>query len=143
MEDFHLVDAGTAANRLEHTWYRKSRQGQSSRIDLTMTNIPMTNLQYKTTMTIFDHVYLTVQFGQIREKTVPTMKDFILGTGEYIIRVQEKMEAIIQSKGQPLRRELRAESPDPQDRQKEHLQMKTALLTLQPQDKLPSMSLTK
>ncbi|OBQ36005.1 MAG: hypothetical protein AN484_25945, partial [Aphanizomenon flos-aquae WA102] len=104
MEDYLLQDAGTVAQRTGHTWFRKNNQGQSSRIDMIMTNIQMQNLNYDTKLTIFDHAFLTASFGQLRAKTKPAMKDYILSTDEYIIKAQDITTRILTEKGVPRQR---------------------------------------
>ena len=58
MEDHQLIDLGSNAGCLTHTWHRRDSSGQSSRIDLILTNIPMQRRQYKLTQTIFDHAFV-------------------------------------------------------------------------------------
>jgi hypothetical protein len=46
IEDHQLIDLGANAGCLTHTWHRRDSTGQSSRIDLILTNIPMQHRQY-------------------------------------------------------------------------------------------------
>ena len=43
-------------------------------------------------MTIFDHAWVQASFGQKRENTTPTMKDYILGSEEFLIKFYELLE---------------------------------------------------
>ncbi len=52
IEDHNLVDLGANVGCLSHTWHRRDSSGQSSRIDLILTNIPMQRRRYKLTQTI-------------------------------------------------------------------------------------------
>jgi hypothetical protein len=94
MENHQLIDTATAANDTVHTWYRKGNQ-QSSRLDMILTSIPMDNLRFKATLTIFDHANVSATFGQLPSRTTPIMKDFILGTDEYLIRSEDTIQAFL------------------------------------------------
>ncbi len=43
-------------------------------------------------MTIFDHAWVQASFGQRRVTTTPTMKDYILGSEEFLIKFYELLE---------------------------------------------------
>ncbi len=88
MERHDLQYLAAAANKLTRTWYRRNSD-QSSRIDMFFSSIPMDNLQFETAFTTFDHVHLTASFGQRPTKAEPAMKDYILGSDEYLIQVEE------------------------------------------------------
>jgi hypothetical protein len=88
MERHDLQDLAAAANKLTRTWYRRNSD-QSSRIDMFISSIPLDNLQFETTFTIFDHVHLTASFGQRPTEAEPAMKDYILGSDEYLIQDEE------------------------------------------------------
>ena len=98
MDKHHLLDAASTVNDTRHTWHRKNMT-QSSRLDMILTNIPMDNLRYSSTISIFDHSWLTATFGQLPSKHTPTMKDYILGTDEYLIHTQELLDNIITAYG--------------------------------------------
>jgi exonuclease III len=85
MEDHQLVDLGAHANCLEHTWHRRDSSGQSSRIDLILTNIPMQRRRYNLTQTIFDHAFLHGSINSERRQVTQSMKDFVLGSEEFLI----------------------------------------------------------
>jgi endonuclease/exonuclease/phosphatase family metal-dependent hydrolase len=89
LQDYHLVDIGAQLNNKSHTWFRRDSSGQSSRIDYLLSSIPMGTAQYKTTFSIFDHTYLEATLNVTKQYKQKTMKDFILGTDEYIIRSQD------------------------------------------------------
>jgi len=69
MEDHQLVDLGSVTGCLGHTWHRRDSSGQSSRIDLILTNIPMQQRSCDLTQTIFDHRFymapLTLRKGKL------------------------------------------------------------------------------
>jgi hypothetical protein len=89
LQDYHLVDIGAQLNNKSHTLFRRDSSRQSSRIDYLLSSIPMGAAQYRTTFSIFDHTYLEATLNVIKQSKQKTMKDFILGTDEYIIRSQD------------------------------------------------------
>jgi hypothetical protein len=90
--DQHLIDLAERTHKKQHTWYRRNNNQVSSRLDLILTNLPVTQPKYKVKITIFDHAWIQASFGQKREMTVPSMKDFILGSEEFLIRFYELLE---------------------------------------------------
>ena len=92
IERHNLTDLALAANRPWHTWFRPSNQGQSSRIDLILASSTHDNLQVHTTLLTFDHVFLEATFNVVRTTGKRAMKDFILGSEEYLIQAQEIYE---------------------------------------------------
>jgi hypothetical protein len=68
VEDHQLVDLGAHVGCLDHTWHRRDSSGQSSRIDLILTNIPMQRRNYNLTRTSFDHPSFTEQLTLIEGK---------------------------------------------------------------------------
>jgi hypothetical protein len=92
MADQHLIDLAERTNKKQHTWYRRNNNQVSSRLDLILTNLPVTQPEYNTKITIFDHAWIQASFGQKREMTVPSMKDFILGSEEFLIRFYDLLE---------------------------------------------------
>jgi hypothetical protein len=99
IEDHQLVDLGAHVGRLTHTWHRKDSSGQSSRIDLILTNIPMQRTGYNLTQTIFDHAFVHGKINMDRRHHTPAMKDFILGSEEFLIRSYEHIEDFFKSRG--------------------------------------------
>ena len=105
IEKFQLEDLAVQTNMdKEHTWHRRGHSNQSSRIDYIFTNIPHQGAQMQQTTlttvhTVFDHVWVQVTFGPAIEKKPPTMKDFILGSEEYIIKSTEYLEEIVTQYG--------------------------------------------
>jgi hypothetical protein len=89
IQDYHLIDIGAQLNNRSHTWYRKDASGQSSRIDYLLSSVPIGSATFKTTFSIFDHTYLEATLNIVKQHKQMTMKDFILGTDEYIIRSQD------------------------------------------------------
>ena len=112
MEDNQLTDLALAANNTNHTWFRHSNQGHSSRIDLILTSMTVRNLKVNSTLLFLDHVYLEATFGNIRIKQKRAMKDFILGSDEYLIRAQDIIEAHLSCYG--------TKPPPPDDQQPDH-----------------------
>jgi hypothetical protein len=84
-----LVDVGVKTNNTQHTWFRKDFSGQSSRINYIFCSIPMWAAQFSTTFSIFDHAYLGAVLDPAQLHKQMTMKDFILGSEEYLIRSQD------------------------------------------------------
>jgi hypothetical protein len=89
IQDHHLTDIGAQLNNKSHTWFRRDSSGQSSRIDYLLSSIPMGSAHYRTTFSIFEHTYLEATLNVVKQFKPKTMKDFILGTDEYIIRSQD------------------------------------------------------
>jgi exonuclease III len=58
LEDYHLTDIATATNNKQHTWFRRNNNKISSRLDLILTNLPLTRPRYTTSITIFDHAWV-------------------------------------------------------------------------------------
>jgi hypothetical protein len=54
-----------------------------------LSSIPIGSATFKTTFSIFDHTYLEATLNIVKQHKQMTMKDFILGTDEYIIRSQD------------------------------------------------------
>jgi len=97
MARHHLSDLAFENNVTGPTWFRHGGSGQSSRIDYILTNIPHTgaqthNLRTKNRLTTLDHSYVEATFGQELVKRQQTMKDFILGSDEYLITAMEYLE---------------------------------------------------
>jgi len=88
----NLTDLALAANRPWHTWFRPSNQGQSSRIDLILTSMTCTSPRVNTTLLTFDHVLLEASFNIAPADRTTTMRDYILGSDEYLIKSQEMIE---------------------------------------------------
>jgi hypothetical protein len=99
IEDHQLVDLKANVGCLTHTWHRRDSSGQSSRIDLILTNIPMQRRQYKLTQTIFDHAFVHGTINLDRRQTTHAMKYFVLGSEEFLIRSQERIEDFFLSRG--------------------------------------------
>ncbi len=95
LQDYHLVDIGAKLNKKSHTWFRRDSSGQSSRIDYLLSSIPMGTALYKSTFSMFDHTYLEATLNVIKQYKQKTMKDFILGTDEYIIRSQDYLTDLL------------------------------------------------
>jgi hypothetical protein len=92
MEEQQLTDLAAKVNKKQHTWFRRNNNQISSRLDLILTNLPITQPKYSISMTIFDHAWVQASFGQKREATVTTMKDYILGSEEFLITFYELLE---------------------------------------------------
>ncbi len=99
IEDHQLVDLGANVGCLTHTWHRRDSSGQSSRIDLILTNIPMQRRRYKLTQTIFDHAFVHGTINLDRRQITSAMKDFVSGSEEFIIRSYERIEEFFLSRG--------------------------------------------
>ncbi len=95
IEEYPLVDVGVKTNNTKHTWFRKDFSGQSSRIHYIFCSIPMWAAQFSTTFSIFDHTYLEAVLNPARLYKQMTMKDFILGSGEYLIRSQDLLVSLL------------------------------------------------
>jgi hypothetical protein len=92
LEDYHLTDIATVANNKQHTWFRRNNNRVSSRLDLILTNLPVTRPKYVTSITIFDHAWVQASFGQKREQSIPSMKDYVLGSDEFLVNFYELLE---------------------------------------------------
>jgi hypothetical protein len=92
MEDFYLEDLANRTGNKQHTWYRRNNHQISSRLVMILTNLPIRNPKYQTKTTIFDHAWTQASFGQKREQTNPTMKDYILGSEEFQLQYYDLLE---------------------------------------------------
>ena len=90
--DHALIDLAERTGKLQHTWHRRGPAAQTSRIDLVLTNIPNENVQYSTSHTIFDHVLLQARIGISPVCQHRNMKDFILGSDEFIITATDHIQ---------------------------------------------------
>jgi len=121
MEDHNLTDLAFQTNRTSHTWYRQGRLAQSSRIDYILTSIPTQGLDLQTTrtntqLTTFDHVFLEATFGQKITPREMSMKDYILGSEEYIITSMELVAKTIRDCAAPEPRNMeQEEANEPQE----------------------------
>jgi exonuclease III len=88
----HLIDMATLMNKKQHTWYRRNNNKISSRLDLILTNLPIVRPRYSISITIFDHTWVQASFGQAKQATTPSMKDFVLGSEEFLIGFYELLE---------------------------------------------------
>jgi exonuclease III len=105
IEDHQLVDLRANAGCLTHTWHRRDSSRQSSRIDLILTNIPMQCRHYKLTQIIFDHALVHGTINLDRRQITHAMKDFVLGSEEFLIRSQERIEEFFLNRGREEMRE--------------------------------------
>jgi hypothetical protein len=71
---------------------QKKLQSISSRLDIILTNLPITNPTNFSKITIFDHAWVQTSFGKKRERTHPSMKDNVLGSEEFIIHYYRLLE---------------------------------------------------
>jgi hypothetical protein len=99
IEDHHLIDLGANVGCLTHTWHRRDSSGQSSRIDLILTNIPIKLRKYKLTQTIFDHAFVHGTINLDKRHVTHAIKDFVLGSEEFLIRSQERIEEFFRNRG--------------------------------------------
>ncbi len=88
----HLIDMASYTNKKQHTWYRRNNNKISSRLDLILTNLPIVRPKYSITVTIFDHTWVQASFGQAKQAAAPSMKDFVLGSDEFLIGFYEILE---------------------------------------------------
>jgi len=95
MEDHDLHDLAQTANKPWHTWFRKDNSGQSSRIDLILTSMTVGDLQVNSILHFLDHAFLTATFGQPRVTKTYAMKDYILGSDEFLINAHEYIDSIL------------------------------------------------
>ncbi len=102
MEDHQLIDLGAQTGCLDHTWHRKDSSGHSSRNDLILTNIPMRKGHFTLQQTIFDHAFLYSTINFDKKQITHAMKDFVLGSEEFLIRSQEMVEALFLQSGTEL-----------------------------------------
>jgi hypothetical protein len=113
--EHHLIDLAAHLNRRQHTWFRRNNNQISSRLDLILTNLPLIQPKYHISMTIFDHAWVQASFGQRRAETTPTMKDYILGSEEFLIKFYELLETKLET-CDPLPNMMAQEHPMPEDR---------------------------
>jgi phospholipid N-methyltransferase len=93
--DYQLVDIGQKVRNTQHTWFRKDSSGQSSRLDYVFSSVPMRQAKLTSTFSVFDHVYLEAILNPSRQVKQMTMKDFILGSDEYLIQSHELLSSLL------------------------------------------------
>jgi exonuclease III len=113
IDEFNLTDLALVANKPWHTWFRPSNQGQSSRIDLILTSMNIRAPKVDLVLTFLDHIYLEATFNQAETYRQPAMKDFILGSEEFLIKAQDIIEQQIFLNSKPLSEEAEAEPLSP------------------------------
>ena len=127
MEQHNLIDVALAAGNQEHTWFRTGNNQQSSRLDLILTSISVNKLKYANIPTMLDHNNISANFDPQVRTTKPGQKDFILGSEEYIYKVIESLDEILESE----RRQIEANWPNgglqPQQQQQAHSPLDTPL----------------
>jgi len=101
IERHHLIDLARKSNKLEHTWFKKGIISQSSRIDMILTSVPITSLRMDNLHTIFDHTYLTATISLAKSTHIPPMKDFIIGSEEFLVRAIDTMQEHVALTGRP------------------------------------------
>ena len=92
-----LQDLGQLTNKTEHTWKRRGAATQTSRIDYILTSADPTHAQYTTLRnwhTHLDHCMLAASIGLNKQQKMHSMKDFILGSEEFIISLGEIIEQV-------------------------------------------------
>jgi hypothetical protein len=94
-----LIDLGQKGHNTKHTWHRSGIRPQSSRLDMIFTNVPISTVKIHSTTTIFDHNYLQADLSQIRSDHIPAMKDYVLGSEEYLITAIDIMQEIVNDYG--------------------------------------------
>ena len=99
MEDFNLTDMALASNRPWHTWFRHGTRAHSSRIDLILTSIPPQSPKTSNILHFLDHTFLEATFNVVETQKTYAMKDFILGSDEYLIKSQDIIEDFISKYG--------------------------------------------
>ncbi len=99
MEEQHLIDIAAHVNKRQHTWFRRNNNQISSRLDLILTKLPITQPKYATSTTIFDHAWVQASFGQKREATTATMKDYVLGSDEFLISFYDLLKTKLDTCG--------------------------------------------
>ncbi len=87
--EHHLINMAAYTNKKQHTWFRRNNNRISSWLDLILTSLPVTQPKYTTSITIFDHAWVQASFGQKREVTISSMKDYVLGSDEFLINFYE------------------------------------------------------
>jgi exonuclease III len=115
IERHSLTDLARKSNKIEHTWFKKGIISQSSRIDLILTSIPIINLKTSNTHTFFDHTFLTATLSQAKSPHVTPMKDYIIGSDEFLIRAIDLIEQHIATTSKPKRNTPREEEQNFQD----------------------------
>jgi hypothetical protein len=88
----HLIDMASHTNKKQHTRYRRNNNKISSRLNLILTNLPIVRPKYSISITIFYHAWVQASFGQAKQAAVSSMKDFVLGSDEFLIGFYEILE---------------------------------------------------
>ena len=99
----HLIDLARKSNKLEHTWFKKGIVSQSSRIDLILTSVSVTSLTMKNLHTTFDHTFLSATLSPAKTTHIPPMKDYIIGSDEFLTRAINEMQEHVLRTSHPKR----------------------------------------
>ncbi len=97
----NLIDMAIKGNKREHTWFQRGINALSSRLDMILTNIPTSSVTIQNAHTIFDHVHLTCIMSQVKSNKIPPMKDYIIGSDEYLIRAIDDIQTLIEQTSRP------------------------------------------
>jgi hypothetical protein len=57
-----------------------------------LTSVPITSLRMDNLHTIFDHTYLSATISSAKLIHTPPMKDFIIGSEEFLVRAIDTMQ---------------------------------------------------
>jgi hypothetical protein len=99
----HLIDLARKSNKLEHTWFKKGIVSQSSRIDLIFTSVSVTSLTTKNLQTTFHHTFLSATLSPAKTTHIPPMKDYIIGSDEFLTRAINEMQEHVLRTSHPKR----------------------------------------
>ncbi len=94
IQDLHLFDLASRPRKMQRAWYWTSRLG------LILTNLPIVNLKYRNTITIFGNALVKASFVQKRQKITPYT---VLGSDNIYNRILQTLDT----------RRLKEDSPAP------------------------------
>jgi hypothetical protein len=100
IQDLHLFDLASRPRKMQRAWYCTSRLG------LILTNLPIVNLKYRNTITIFGNALVKASFVQKRQKTTPYT---VLGSDNIYNRILQTLTV----SGLLDTRRLKEDSPAP------------------------------
>ncbi len=66
-----------------------------------LTSVPISTLRINNLHTIFDHTFLIATLSPSRLTHVPPMKDFIIGSDEFLVRAIEQIEQHVSLTSRP------------------------------------------
>ena len=85
-----------------------------------LTSLPTTTINMKNIHTIFDHTFLTTTLSPTRSNFTPPMKDFIIGSDDFLVEAIDRMEKHISLTSLPRQAPINNVEQDPNRNEESH-----------------------